>query len=110
MSSVSQVAEGDLAHVMGDFGRELQFTIKLNGSPYPVLQDYVIRLQVYDVDQVLLDLIANHIDDANGVAGYTLTQLQSDGLAVGSYRFRIRLEKAGYQHTHTQGGYRVLEA
>ncbi len=110
MSSVSTVASGELAHVQGDFGRELQFTILLNGAPYPSLQDFTIRLQIFDSDEVFLDLTAGHTDDANGIAGYQLTQGQSDGLAAGTYRFRIRLEKAGFQHTHTQGAYQVLEA
>jgi len=110
MSSVSQIAGGELAHVAGDFGRQLQFTLKLNGAPYPALQDFTIRLQIFDADQVLLDLVAAHVDDANGIAGYQLTQVQSDALAAGTYRFRIRLEKAGFQHTHTRGTYQVLEA
>ena len=110
MPTVSQIAEGELAHVMGDFGREHQFTLLLNGAPYPSLQDFTIRLQLYDNDEVLLDLIASHVDDAAGIAGYQLTQVQSDGLAAGTYRFRIRLEKAGFQHTHTRGTYNVLEA
>ena len=67
-------------------------------------------MQIFDQDQILLDLIASHIDDANGIAAYQLTQTQSDGLAVGTYRFRIRLEKASVQHTHTRGNYQVLEA
>ena len=110
MSNISQVAEGLLAHVSGDFGRELQFTLKLNGAPYPALQDFIIRLQIFDQDQTLLDLVGSHIDDAAGIAAYQLTQIQTDGLAVGTYRFRIRLEKASFQHTHTRGNYQVLEA
>ncbi len=110
MSNADTVAFGELAHVQGDFGRQMQFTILLNGAPYPDLQDYTIRLQVFDADETFLDLVASHIDDAAGIAGYQLTQVQSNGLGAGTYRFRLRLEKAGYQHTHTIGTYQVLGA
>lgn len=108
MSNAS-VAKGTLCHVMGDYGRELQFTILLNGAAYPDLQDYTIKVQVHDDDTDLLDLTAAHVDDPNGIAGYTLTQAQSDGLAAGEYAFRIVLEKTDYRHTHTKGIYLVIE-